>query len=53
MTAAGRIDRQFAKVPVSDADGTISHLPRAARAPKRKETPCRPISLWAIYGSQA
>ena len=32
MTAADRIDRQFAKLLVADADGAISHLPRAALA---------------------
>jgi S-adenosylmethionine:tRNA ribosyltransferase-isomerase len=32
MTAEGRIDRQFAKLLVADADGTISHLPRATLA---------------------
>ena len=30
MTAAGRIDRQFAKLLVAEADGGIRHLPRAA-----------------------
>jgi S-adenosylmethionine:tRNA ribosyltransferase-isomerase len=32
MTAADRIDRRFAKLLVADADGAISHLPRAALA---------------------
>ena len=32
MTAADRIDRRFAKLLVADADGVISHLPRAALA---------------------
>ena len=32
MTAADRIDQQFAKLLVADADGGISHLPRAALA---------------------
>jgi Queuosine biosynthesis protein len=32
MTAEDRIDRQFAKLLVADADGAISHLPRAALA---------------------
>jgi S-adenosylmethionine:tRNA ribosyltransferase-isomerase len=32
MTAADRIDCQFAKLLVADADGAISHLPRAALA---------------------
>jgi S-adenosylmethionine:tRNA ribosyltransferase-isomerase len=32
MTAADRIDRLFAKLLVADADGAISHLPRAALA---------------------
>jgi S-adenosylmethionine:tRNA ribosyltransferase-isomerase len=32
MTAESRIDRQFAKLLVADADGAISHLPRAALA---------------------
>lgn len=32
MTAADRIDRQFAKLLVADADGAISHLPRGALA---------------------
>jgi S-adenosylmethionine:tRNA ribosyltransferase-isomerase len=32
MTAADRIDRQFAKLLVADANGAISHLPRAALA---------------------
>jgi S-adenosylmethionine:tRNA ribosyltransferase-isomerase len=30
MTAEGRIDRQFAKLLVADAEGAIRHLPRAA-----------------------
>ena len=32
MTAADRIDRQFTKLLVADADGAISHLSRAALA---------------------
>ena len=32
MTAADRIDRQFAKLLVVSSDGAISHLPRAALA---------------------
>jgi len=32
MTAEDRIDRQFAKLLVADANGAISHLPRAALA---------------------
>ena len=32
MTAENRTDRQFAKLLVADADGGISHLPRAALA---------------------
>jgi S-adenosylmethionine:tRNA ribosyltransferase-isomerase len=32
MTAEDRIDRRFAKLLVADADGAISHLPRAALA---------------------
>jgi S-adenosylmethionine:tRNA-ribosyltransferase-isomerase (queuine synthetase) len=32
MTAENRIDRQFAKLLVADANGAISHLPRAALA---------------------
>jgi S-adenosylmethionine:tRNA ribosyltransferase-isomerase len=32
MTAADRIDRQFAKLLVANVDGAISHLPRAALA---------------------
>jgi S-adenosylmethionine:tRNA ribosyltransferase-isomerase len=32
MTAEDRIDRRFAKLLVADADGAISHVPRAALA---------------------
>ena len=32
MTAAARIDRRLAKLLVADADGAVSHLPRAALA---------------------
>ena len=42
MTAADRIDRQFAKLLVVNGDGAISHLPRVALASLfRARRPCR------------